>query len=67
MWTDGVETALVKTLEIKYMTAEGDPSLLTIEESGKNHGPVAGNLCLALQALVAPNTFVQYPKRTICL
>ena len=49
------------------MTAEGDPSLLAIEESGKNHRPVILSPCIALQALIAPNTFVQCPKRTIYL
>ena len=64
---DGAETALIKSLEGTNMTAQGDPSLLSIEEGGKNHRPVTLSPCIALQDLIAPNTFVQCPKRTICL
>ena len=44
------------------MTAIGDLGLQVIEESGKNHSPVDLNLCLVLQAFVAPNMFVQSTK-----
>ena len=40
--------------------------LWAAEESGKNDGPEDLILCLVLQAFVAPNTFVQPTKWSIC-
>ena len=65
---DGAETAMMKASEETDVTAVGDPSLWAIEESGKDHSLLDMNcLCLVIQAFVAPNTFVQSTKQTICL
>ena len=53
---DGTESALVM-----YANVMGDSSLVTVEESGKNHGSVNKDICLVLQACVL-NAFVQSTK-----
>ena len=59
---DDADTALMKALEETYVTVVGDPSLCAMEESGKFHSSVDLNICLVIQAYVAPNTFVQFAK-----
>ena len=59
LWKELEETALWKELEETPVIAVGDPS--------KNHGPLDLNLCLVLQAFVAPNTFVQSPNELFAI
>ena len=58
------------------MTTVGDPSLLAVEKSGKNYGPVDLNLCLVvfvlsllLQARLSnlPNELVAFEIRLLLL
>ena len=54
-----METALSKTLDETYESALGNPSLRDFEEGGMNSRPVDLNFFPVLQAIVAPDTFLQ--------